>query len=225
MHTKTMRGKKSRGGSIVEFVLVITVLVPLFLGTGATGVNMIRTLQTVQLARDAGHMYGRGLDFSQVANQTVLYQVGSSLGLTSSSTSSTAVVILSNLVYVDSGQCTAAGLWNTGTNTSNGCTNYTYWVFTQRLVFGNTTLRTSNLGTPPSGDMNSTTGVIPAATYAKDSACRVSFDGVSTNPYFSTSGVPDLPSGQTLYVAEAGAKAWAIAPFNSAKSTYSIAFF
>jgi len=33
------------------------VLVPLLLGTGAAGINMILTLQTIQVARDAGHMY------------------------------------------------------------------------------------------------------------------------------------------------------------------------
>ena len=67
MDGKTIRGKKSGGGSAIEFVFVSLVLVPLFLGTGAVGVNLIRTLQTIQLARDIGHMYARGIDFSQVS--------------------------------------------------------------------------------------------------------------------------------------------------------------
>ncbi|MGP8244320.1 MAG: hypothetical protein ACLQVN_07350, partial [Bryobacteraceae bacterium] len=100
MNAKATRRKRSGGGSAIEFVFICLVLVPLFLGTGAIGVNLIRTLQTIQLARDVGHMYARGVDFSQGADQTIMYQLGSSLGLTSSTTTSTALVILSNLIYV-----------------------------------------------------------------------------------------------------------------------------
>ena len=228
MHGKTMRRKRSAGGSVLEFVFISLVLVPLFLGTGAVGVNLIRTLQTIQLARDVGHMYARGVDFSQGANQTIMYQLGSSLGLTSSSTSSTAVVILSNLIYVDSAQCLAVGAWNTGSNTPNGCTNYQKWVFTQRLEFGLGTLRSSNLGSPltsgPTGvTVNSTTGQISQSDYVTKAGAVASFNAV--NPYSSANGGSGLPSGQTLYVAEAGAQAWVMPPFFYNQSTYSFDFF
>ena len=224
MHGKTIRRKKSGGGSAIEFVLICLVLIPLFLGTGAIGVNLVRTLQTVQLARDAGHMYARGIDFSQQANQTVLYQLGSSLGLTSSSSSSTAVVILSNLIYVDSGQCLAVGKWNTGSNTPNGCTNYQKWVFTQRLTFGDTSLRSSNLGSPSTSLVNATTGQISQQNYVTNAGAVASFSAI--NPYQNTSGaISGLPSGQTLYAAEAGAQAWVMPPYFYNQSTYSFDYF
>src|SRR5580658_1461175 len=89
-----------RGGATVEFSLVLLVLIPLLLGAGVVGVNMVRTLQTIQLARDAGHMYARGVDFSQPGNQTILLQIGQSVGLATGSSGS-AVVTLSSLTYVD----------------------------------------------------------------------------------------------------------------------------
>lgn len=228
MHGKMVRRKRSGGGSVIEFIFICLVLVPMFLGTGAVGVNLIRTLQTIQLARDLGHMYARGVDFSQGANQTIMYQLGTSLGLTSSSSTSTAVVILSNLIYVDSGQCLAVGAWNTGSNTPNGCTNYQQWVFTQRLEFGLTTLRTSNLGSPltsgPTGvTVNATTGQISQSDYVLKAGAVANFSAI--NPYFSTSGNQDLPSGQTLYVAEAGAQAWVMPPYFYNQSTYAFDFF
>ena len=61
--------RSQRGGSSIEFAFIVLTLVPLLLGTGATGVNMIRTLQTAQLARDAGHMFARGVDFSLTRKQ------------------------------------------------------------------------------------------------------------------------------------------------------------
>ena len=117
-----MRQRNLRGGAAIEFAFVLMVLVPLLLGTGAVGVNMVRTLQTVQLARDAGHMYARGIDFSQPGNQTILVQIGSSLGLSTTAGSSSSVVILSALTYVDDSACTAAGAATGGVHNGT-CTN------------------------------------------------------------------------------------------------------
>jgi hypothetical protein len=227
MDGETMRGKNSSGGSAIEMCFVFLVLFPLFYGTGAIGVNLVRTLQTIQLARDLGHMYARGIDFSQSANQTVMYQLGSSLGLTSSSSTSNAVVILSNLIYVDSGQCLAANAWTNPSTpvgpTGIACTNYQKWVFTQRLEFGNTNLRSSNLGNPLSSIVNSTTGQITQTNYVTNAGAVANFSAI--NPYSNTSGViSGLPSGQTLYASEVGAQAWAWMYFQN-QSTYSFDLF
>src|ERR1039458_10471924 len=85
-----MRGASFRGAACIEFAFVSMVLVPLLLGTGAAGINMILTLQTIQVARDAGHMYARGLDFSQPGNQTILGNLGSTLGLSTTAGSGSA---------------------------------------------------------------------------------------------------------------------------------------
>jgi Flp pilus assembly protein TadG len=223
-----MRQRNTRGGAAIEFAFVLMVLIPLVLGTGAVGVNMVRTLQTVQLARDAGHMYARGLDFSLPGNQTVLYQIGSSLGLSSSSTSS-AVVILSALTYVDDTTCAGAGFasGSPAVHTS-ACANYGKWVFTQRLQFGSTNLRTSAMGSPltsgPTGVTIASNGKISQSDYCSKSGDVATFNSI--NPYSNVNNqVSGLPSGQMLYVAEAGGTAWKVSPFVNNASTYSFGLF
>src|ERR1017187_7635630 len=159
-----MRRRRLGGSACIEFAFVVLVLVPLLLGTGAAGINMILTLQTIQLARDAGHMYAHGLDFSQTGNQTILGNVGASLGLSTTAGSGSAVVILSKLTYVDKNACAAGGAVDGSGNPLN-CTNLGKWVFTQRLVIGNSNVSTSNLGSPltsgPTGvTVDPTTGKI-----------------------------------------------------------------
>src|ERR1019366_10350955 len=100
-----MRPTRFRGVASVEFAFVVLVLVPLLLGTGAAGINMILTLQTIQVARDAGHMYARGLDFSQPGNKTILANLGQTLGLSTTAGSGSALVILSELTYLDKATC------------------------------------------------------------------------------------------------------------------------
>ena len=225
-----MRQRNLRGGAAIEFAFVMMVLVPMLLGTGAVGVNMIRTLQTVQLARDAGHMYARGIDFSQTGNQTILTQIGSSLGLSTTASSSSSVVILSALTYVDDAACAGAGAASgTPPVHTSACTNYGKWVFTQRLEIGNTSLRTSNIGSPltsgPTGvTVDSTTGKISQVQYCTLAGAVANFNSI--NPYSDVNNVVSgLPSGQVLYIAEAGATAWAVKPFVGTASTYSFGLF
>ena len=212
----------------VEFAFITIVLVPTLLGTGAAGINMILTLQTIQLARDAGHMYARGLDFSQPGNKTILGNLGSSLGLSTTPGSGSAVVILSSLTYVDNAACKAAGavdaFWN-----PRGCTNLGKWVFTQRLKFGNPSVRASNIGSPVTSGLqgvtvNATTGKISLQDYVTKSGAVATFNAI--NPYSNVEGkVSGLPSGQALFVAEAGAKAFTMPPFMGSKATYSYGLF
>jgi hypothetical protein len=223
-----MKHRNSRGISSIEFAFGMLVLLPLFLGTGVTGINMIRGLQTVQLARDAGHMYARGLDFSQPGNQTVLVNLGSNLGLSSTAGQGNAVVILSALTYVDKNACAAVGDVDSNGNPTSACTNYTKWVFTQRLEIGNTSIRTSNYGSPltsgPTGVTLSSSGQISQQQYVTKAGAVANFSGV--NPYEVVNGtVEGLPSGQVLYVAEAGSLGFNMPPFVSNAVSYSFGLF
>jgi hypothetical protein len=223
-----MRRDTSRGVASLEFALITLVLVPLALGTGAIGINMIRTLQTIQLARDAGHMYARNVDFSQPGNKTILANIGSDLGLSATAGSGSAVVILSALTYVDRNTCAAAGAVD-GNGDPSGCTNYTQWVFTQRLMIGNSSIRQSNLGSPlvngPTGvTLDPATGKISLQDYVTRAGAVAQFSGI--NPYAEVNGsVVGLPSRQTLFIAEAGARTFTMPPFMGATSTYAYGLF
>ena len=224
----TRMAGRARGVSSVEFAFVLLTLTPLTLGTGVIGINMIRTLATVQLARDAGHMYAHGLDFSQPGNQTILATVGSNLGLSATGGSGQAVVILSALTYVDLNACTLAGAVDSHGNPS-GCTNYQKWVFTQRLVIGNPAVRTSNYGSPltsgPTGvKVDSTTGKISLSDYVTKAGAVAQFNSI--NPYSVVNGqAQGLPSGQTLFLSEAASLGFNMPPFVSNATTYSYGLF
>jgi hypothetical protein len=220
-----------RGVSSVEFAFSLLVLVPLLLGVGAIGINLIRTLETAQLARDAGHMFARGVDFSKDGNKTILTTLGSNLGLTTNSTTSTAVVVLSALTYVDINACKDVGAVDASGNPS-GCTNYSKWVFTQRLTIGNPSVRGSNYGSPITSGLgannvtvDATTGKISESDYVTKSGAVATFTGI--NPYAKDvdGNVSGLPSGQVLYLAEAGALGFNMKPFVSNAATYSYGLF
>jgi hypothetical protein len=224
-----MKNRKRRGVSSIEFAFGMLVLMPLLLGTGVTGINMIRTMQTVQLARDVGHMYARGVDFSQPGNQTILVDLGSNLGLSATSGQGSAVVVLSALAYVDKNACAAVGAVDGSGDPTSACTNYTKWVFTQRLEIGNDSVRGSDFGSPltsgPTGvTVNPTTGKISQQQYVTLAGAVANFSGV--NPYQVVNGnVQGLPSGQVLYLAEASSIGFNMPPFVSNAVSYSWGFF
>lgn len=208
-----MRRKRALGVAIIEFSFALVVLLPLILGTFAVGLNLIRSLATVQLARDAGHMYARGTDFSQPGNQTILATVGSNVGLSTTAGSGTAVVILSTVTYVDKALCASAGKVDSSGNPS-GCTNYQQWVFTQRITIGKSSIRSSIFGSPTGTVVvNSTTGKISLSDQATNTGDVASF-AVGINPYASVNGnVSGLPSGQVIYIAEAASSGFNLTPY------------
>ena len=218
-----MKKNRSRGVSAIEFAFSLLVMGPLVLGTGVMGINMIRALQVVQLARDAGHMYARGIDFSLPGNQTVLADLGSNVGLSTTAGTGNAVVIFSSLTYIDKNACAAAGAVDASGNPTAACTNYTKWVFAQRLVVGNTSVHSGNFGSP-SGVTIGADGKISASDQATKAGDQATFSGV--NPYSVNNGVASgLPSGQVLYLAEASALGFNMPPFVGNAKTYEFGFF
>jgi hypothetical protein len=220
--------QKERGGSAIEFAFVSLTLVPLLLGAGTVGINMIKVEQTEQVAHEAGRMFGEGLDMSQPGNQTVVATVGKDLGLSTTPGQGNAVVILSALTYIDQAACTAAGQVDAQGNPTNGCTNYGKWVFTIRLTIGNSSVRTSNLGSPlvsgPNGVTINSNGTIALSDYVTKSGAVAQFSSI--NPYSNAGGnVSGLPSGQFLYVAEAAATLFQMGPYIGPGATYAFGIF
>jgi len=228
-----MRRKLQRGIAYIEFAFSLMVLIPLLLGVAGIGLNMHQQLQTVQLARDAGHMFARAIDFTLTGNQQVLTAIAGSLGLTATggvtgtAGSGSAVVILSMVRYVDVSACSLAGKVDSHGNPS-GCTNYQQWVFAERIVIGNSSLWTSNLGTPASSIVSTTSSNgVPAGTISITNQVTNTTDVANItgfNPWNSTTST-GLPSGQMVYVAEACATGFRMAPFSLGTNTYAQIYF
>jgi hypothetical protein len=207
-----MKRKSLKGVSIMEFALSMLVMVPLLLGTIACGVQLVQSMQTIQLARDAARMYGRGLDFSLPGNKTILAAIGSDLGLHTTDTGGSAVLILSTVKYIDATMC------------PTGCTNFHQWVFAQRLVIGNPSYRTSNFGSPLTSGIGAVTldskGNVSPADQTGNANDRAAFKN-GGNPFLTAGALTDLPSGTFLYVTEAASQGFRMPPFASGGMLYS----
>jgi Flp pilus assembly protein TadG len=156
---KLSNGKLNRsekGNALLEFAAVSIVVIPLFFGMVGAGIQLGRMNEAVQICRDAAHMYARGVDFSQVANQNILVNLATGTGMTVNG--GNGVVIMSQISQVYLADCTAASL------TAGQCTNLNKLVFINRMVTGNAGLRASNYGTPPAGVIDAQ-GNIAASAY------------------------------------------------------------
>lgn len=124
---------REKGSQVLEFALVTLVIVPFLLGVVVIGLNLGRSVQVSQIGRDAGSMFVRGIDFTQTGNQDILVRLCQGLGMTRAG--GTGVVILSKVTFIPASVC--AGI--------SPC-NSDQYVVAQRVVVGNSALRSSNFG-------------------------------------------------------------------------------
>jgi Flp pilus assembly protein TadG len=176
-----------RGANLLEFGLVSVVLIPLIFGAISLGMRLGTHIQTTQLARDACHMYARGLDFSKPANQDVLYTLGHSFGLGNGT--GNAVVVLSQVRKVYPADCATI---------RGGCGNRDRHVVTHRIVLGDARLSASRLATPRPGIV-SRTGTIATDDFLRDGT--VALNAAMTTELFDRTGF-NLSRGEVAYVVE-----------------------
>jgi hypothetical protein len=177
---QSSRATRQRGSTLIEFALTSLIWLGLMMGTAVVGINLIRSIQVVQICRDVCHMFAYGVDFSQSGNQNIIVRLANGLNFTT--TGGDGVVILSQLTFVGPQQCTAGGL----AANSSQCPNLNQTVFTRRIVVGQSSLRASSYGTPSGGIVGSN-GYIAAADYLKVSSARAqNFQLLALNPGDST---------------------------------------
>jgi hypothetical protein len=193
------RQKRQSGSTLLEFAIVVPCLVLLFFGTIGLGVMMGRYIQAVQVDRDVTHMYSDGIDFTQTTPQNIVIQQ-LALGTGITATGGNGTIIFSQIQTVYQVDCTAAAVSN--------CANLGLPVFTQRLTLGNTSLRTSNYGTPTSTLMDAKGNISPSVYLANtDSSVRVAsgFESQLSTAAIAVglSGTaPVQPQGNIAYMVE-----------------------
>jgi hypothetical protein len=120
-----MQRIREEGSSVLEFALISTFLfIPLLLVIATVGLSILESIHVVELNRDAGHMFARGVDFSQSANVNLLLELAGGLNITSNS--GDGVIILSEIDASSNGQA----------------------VCSRQLVVGNGSLHASDFATP-----------------------------------------------------------------------------
>ena len=213
-----MNRKNSKGVAIIEFALSMLVMVPLLLGTIGIGIQMVKSMQVIQMSRDSGRLYGssaggKGKDLSTPAYRNILAKLGADLNLhaTAGDTGGSAVLILTTVKYID----------------TPGTQNYQQWVFHHRLLMGRTDYITSNLGSPlvvqdnhfSAVTLNAQGLVWPASQETDNPNCRANFT-TKGNPFVNAGVMSDLPSGTLLYVTEVAAKGFTLPPYASGGLMY-----
>ena len=126
--------RHNAGDALVEFAISLPFLVMMAIGTFAVGVNVDRHLTVSQLVRNAGNMYGRGVDFSVSQNQDLLLDAATGMQMTT--TGGLGVIYLSTVVLADSGQ------------------NLGLPVVVHRIGIGNPSIFSSSIGTPTTVQAN-----------------------------------------------------------------------
>lgn len=192
MRSFRLLGKDRRGSAIVEFALVAPFLVFLFLGVVSLGITLGRSIQAVQLCRDVAHLYSDGIDFNTATNKSlVVNQLATGTGMTTSG--GNGVIIFSKILTVYQTDCTASNV--------SPCTNLGQSVITQRIVIGNSALRSSAFGTPNGAIVNAATGNISPAVYLSNSDSTVQATSFATT-YNAATGGTAQPQGESAWVAE-----------------------
>lgn len=175
-----LRPAGARGSAMVEMALMVSVAIPVLLGVATLGVRLGRTLGGLQATRDVAHMYALGADFSLPGTQAIARTLSRDFSLTSNGTG---VLMLSRVIKVYQIDCNAAGV--------PGCPNLNQNVFTQRLTIGNTSLRSSSFGTPPSGYLDSQGNIRPSDYCQQASLVANGFDSLLA-----------MQQGQSAYLVE-----------------------
>lgn len=205
------RKRTKRGGSMMEFMLLVPIWLPLILGTMWLGSAMVRGQQVTQLARDLASMYSRGVNFSSgggSSSSETLTEIAQQVGTVTST--GTGAVVFTTLTYVGNSVCASLNGTNgstvygvapssgsAGSHTAN-CTNWGKFVFTQQYSQGNTSLLTSHFGSAPTTAMDANFN-IPISDYVTDTTYRSTF---SLLPAPQELGQDGYQSGQPVYVVE-----------------------
>lgn len=162
------RARRQRGSTMIEFALVVIVAVPMLFGLVAVGVKLGRGIQAIQVTRDIGHMYGMAVDMSQPGAQNIVAKLGQDFSF--NTTTGNAVLILSRVQKISASNCLS--------DTSVPCTNQGQPVFTNRLVLGKSSLRTSVFGTPPSAYVGANGDIAPNKYLQYGTVVAAGFDSV-----------------------------------------------
>lgn len=184
-----------RGSAVLEFTFSLLFLIPLVLGTLVFGFRLIRGIEMDQIVRDIGHMYVRGVDFTQSGAVSNAQTMATGFNLTSTGTS---LLVLSTIKILQQADCDAA---NPTLPAGTHCTNLGNPVFTQQIKIGNSSLsvngqsmHASVFGTPPLQ-----TDKTVSATDQANTSTAAAGNATATTGF---SAVLTLTAGEYAYVVE-----------------------
>jgi hypothetical protein len=218
--TSTRRRRARQGGQeIMEFGMVAIFFVPLILGTFVTGMGLIKSLQANLVIRDLGNIYIHGGDFSSYSMQQLAQRLATGLNLqmpsfgsgntnqqSNTGTSGDGMIWVTQAMYVGAVTDPICVATIAGGHT---CANQNSFVYTQQILFGNSTVATAHPNALGNAATNGVTfgagGAGIVLNYAWDSTAKLptTAQAVMTNLFqVNTNGQSPLVDGQVVYVVE-----------------------
>ena len=153
-------------------------------GVFTTGVSISKSQQVSDIAREAGSMFMRLVDFTSPANQTILIRQAHGLDLRPDG--GKGLIVLSQMKKIGEQDCRAAGF------EPRNCPNLGFTVVVKRQFVGNRELFQSPYGAPQLSHLEQS-GTILAVKFLSDPGCRAEqFDSVLS-----------LSDGEIAYLSEA----------------------
>jgi hypothetical protein len=194
------RRRTQAGWEILQFGLYAMFMVPMFLWMFINGMNLLRMVQCTQIARDIGNEYIHGVDYSTYEAQSVAARLAQGYGLQIGSSftgnnaandgnSGNGYVVLSEVMYVGNGSCSALPAGTV-------CTNQNKYVFLQRLDFGNKSLQIN--GATVATALGSPTATVNTSGYVQNYLT----DPGAVAAGFSNFWQTQFTDGQVAYVVE-----------------------
>ena len=195
------RARTQGGWEILQFGLFAMFMVPMFLWMFINGMNLLRMIQITQVCRDIGNEYIHGVDYSTYEAQAVAVRLAQGYGLVvgnsftgnnatnDANSTSNGYVVLSEVMYVGSGSCSAlpAGTF---------CTNQNKYVFLQRLDFGNKNLQIN--GVTVATALGSPTATVNSSGYVQNYLTDAGAVAQNFGNFWQT----QFTDGQVAYVVE-----------------------
>lgn len=153
--TRTKARHANQGNAMVETALTLPVMILMLFGVFSGGIILERYMTVLQLTRNGAAMFSRGADFS--TSDTKQHLLRGADGLNMTLTGGDGVIYLTRIVKADPGTA-----------------NEDLGVIAERHVVGQASYKSSALGTPASGIMQS--------------------DGTVTDPMNEPTAVATVPS-------------------------------
>jgi hypothetical protein len=207
------RKKRQAGQEIIEFGLMAMFLVPMLLASFVVGLNIIKNIQANQVVRDLDNIYIHGGDFSTYPLQQLAQRLAQGLNLqfptfasgsnnvqANTGTAGDGLVWVSQIMYI--GATTDPNCVSVG---ASNCTNHDNFVFTQRIVFGNSNLNSAHpsmLGDPTGATITNGGNV---QNFVTDSGAQLSTSAqaaLKARWQTTANGQTPLTDGQVVYVVE-----------------------
>jgi hypothetical protein len=141
-------------------------------------------VQASVVARDAGGMFMRYVDFSEDANKDLLLRLANGFNITRNG--GTGLIVLTQITFIGATQCAQGGL------STGACPNFNHPVVVKRLTIGNPSVFTTQFGNPNPAIINSD-GSISLNNYLNNTTTRAN----------NLSPILALNPGEFAYVSEA----------------------